>query len=74
MLGSEEGQVESLFSWPEMPFFHDKITSHNYGNICYVEQGHSQDLETGCPKLAIIKFWAGILFFKGEHNILRLKP
>ena len=36
-------------------------------------QGLSQDLETGCLKLAIVKFW-GILFFKGDHNNLRLQP
>ena len=36
-------------------------------------QGPSQDLETGCPKLEIIKY-LGILFFKGDHNILRLQP
>ena len=32
-------------------------------------QGLSQDLETGCPKFVIAKF-LGILFFKGDHNIL----
>ena len=31
------------------------------------------DFETGCPKLPIVKFW-GILFFRGEHTILRLRP
>ena len=31
-------------------------------------QGFSQDLETGCPKLAILTF-LGILIFKGDHNI-----
>ena len=35
-------------------------------------QGLSQVLETGCPKLAIVKFW-GIHIFKGEHNILRFQ-
>ena len=29
----------------------------------------SQDLETGCLKLAVVKFW-GIQIFKGDHNIL----
>ena len=28
-------------------------------------QGLSQDIENGCPELAIVK-----IFFKGEHNIL----
>ena len=32
-------------------------------------QGLSQDLETGCPKLAIIKI-VGVQIFKGDHNIL----
>ena len=32
-----------------------------------------QDLETGCPKLAIGKF-LGVLFIKGDYNILRLQP
>ena len=36
-------------------------------------QGLSQDLETGCPKLAIVKF-LGVQVFKGNHNILRLQP
>ena len=31
-----------------------------------------QDLETGYPKLAIVKFW-DILFFKEGPNILRLQ-
>ena len=35
-------------------------------------QGLRQDLETGCPKLAIAKF-LGIQIFKGDHNILRLQ-
>ena len=37
------------------------------------EQGLSQDLEIGCPKLAIVKFW-GIQTLKGDHNILRFRP
>ena len=39
----------------------------------YFDLGLSQDLETGCPKLIIVKFW-GVLFFKGGHNVLRLPP
>ena len=34
-------------------------------------QGLSQELETGCLKLAIVKLF-GIQFCKGDHNILRL--
>ena len=36
-------------------------------------QGLSQDLETGCLKLAIVKF-LGIQIFRGYHNILRFQP
>ena len=36
-------------------------------------QGLSQDLGTGCPKLAIVKF-LGVQMFKGDHNILRFQP
>ena len=36
-------------------------------------QGLSQNLETGCLKLAIAKF-LGIQIFKGEHNILIFLP
>ena len=38
-----------------------------------VLQGLSQDLDSGCPKLAIIEF-LGILFFNGNHNKLGLQP
>ena len=37
------------------------------------KQGLSQDLETGCLKLAIVKFW-GVQIVKGDHNILRFQP
>ena len=36
-------------------------------------QGISQDLETGCLKLAIVKF-LGVQIFRGYHNILRFQP
>ena len=36
-------------------------------------QGLSQELETGCLKLAIVKF-LGVRIFKGVHNILRFQP
>ena len=39
----------------------------------YHIQGLSQYLETGCPKLAIVKFW-GVQILKGDHNILRFQP
>ena len=35
-------------------------------------QGLSQDFETGCLKLTIVKYF-GFLFFKGGHNTLRLQ-
>ena len=34
------------------------------------EQGLSQDLETGCLKLAIVNFM-GVQMFKDDHNIVR---
>ena len=33
----------------------------------------SQDLETGCLKLAVVKF-LGVHIFKGDHNILIFQP
>ena len=36
-------------------------------------QGLSQDLETGCLKLAIKKL-LGIQIFEGDHNTLRFQP
>ena len=35
-------------------------------------QGLSQDLKTGCPKLAIVKY-LGVQIFK-DHNTFRFKP
>ena len=37
------------------------------------QQGLSQDLERGCLKLAIVKFW-GVHIFKGGHKILIFQP
>ena len=36
-------------------------------------QGLSQDLETGCPKLVVVKF-LGVQIFEGDNNILRFQP
>ena len=36
-------------------------------------QGPSQDLETGCQILAVVKF-LGVQIFKGDHYILRFQP
>ena len=33
----------------------------------------SQDLETGCLKLVVVKF-LGIQIFKGDHNLLIFQP
>ena len=38
-------------------------------NTFSCKQGRSQDLETRCPKLAIVKF-LGVQISKGYHNIL----
>ena len=35
------------------------------------EQGLSQDLETGCPNLPIVKF-LGVIFFKGDSEIISI--
>ena len=36
-------------------------------------QGLSQDLETGCPELVIVKY-LGVQLIKGDHNIFRFQP
>ena len=38
-----------------------------------VHQGLSQDSETGCLKLAIVKFM-GVQIFKVDYNILIFQP
>ena len=42
-------------------------------NSMLLNQGLSQDLETGCLKLAIVKY-LGVQNFKGDHNILIFQP
>ena len=49
------------------------IKSHTDRNSLPPSQGLSQDLETGCLKLAIVKF-LGIHICRGYHNILRFQP
>ena len=39
----------------------------------YMYQCLSQDLETGCLKLAVVKL-LGVQIFKGDHNILIFQP
>ena len=41
--------------------------------IYSTDQCLSQDLETGCLKLAVVKF-LGVQIFKGDHNILIFQP
>ena len=43
------------------------------GEKVFFRKGFSQDLETECQKLAILKL-LGVLFFKGDYKINRLKP
>ena len=48
-------------------------------NTVFCHEGHvymqclSQDFETGCLKLAVVKF-LGVQIFKGDHNILIFLP
>ena len=55
----------------------ENLTSYDWVSFCQMsgvwEQCLSQDLETGCLKLAVVKFW-GIQIFKGDHNILIFQP
>ena len=44
------------------------VNSRNAPNQCL-----SQDLKTGCLKLAVVKF-LGVHIFKGDHNILIFQP
>ena len=57
-------------AFPSEPFF--RLSS--FGIIHLADtQCLSQDLETGCLKLAVIKY-LGIQIFKGDHNILIFQP
>ena len=44
-----------------------------YSNGLQYDQCLSQDLETGCLKLAVVKF-LGVQTFKEDHNILIVQP
>ena len=48
------------------------LNFHNIFTVYSIHQGLRQDLETGCPKLPIVKF-LGMLFYKRDYNILRLQ-
>ena len=56
-------------SWSPLEYWMSKT----FIELHYRHQGLSQDFETGCLKLAIVKFW-GVQTFRGYHNILRLQP
>ena len=46
----------------------------SFDNILDIpDQCLSQDLETGCLKLAVVNF-LGVQIFKGDHNILIFQP
>ena len=48
------------------------LVPDHYQKELHPPEGLSQELETGCLKLAIVKFW-GVQIFKGGHNILRIQ-
>ena len=65
---------------PQLAFKSLHIYSHQSyfsGYICilsnHLDQRLSQDLEAGCLKLAVGKFW-GVQIFKGDHYILIFQP
>ena len=49
------------------------LQGHRSGVFVPVVHGLSLDLETGCPKLAIVEI-LGVQILKGDHNILRFQP
>ena len=51
----------------------DRISIHLIMCFCIWDQGLSQDLETGCLKLAVVKF-LGVQIIEEDHNILRFQP
>ena len=53
--------AESRTSTPNIA--HQTLKNHPSGQCL------SQDLETGCLKLAVVKF-LGVQIYKGDHNIL----
>ena len=76
--------VEVFFYWPEAVFWNfywpgaigSPLASSPAASLSllawFSQQGLSQDLETGCLKLAIVKF-LGVQMLKGDHNILRFQ-
>ena len=66
--------LHAVLRWNK-PLLHYSGTFYkeNSTSILTLQQGISQDLETGCLKLAIVKL-LGVQIFKGEHNILTFQP
>ena len=56
--------VRKNFFWSPTFLIHRPSCADKLGNGAV--QGLSQDLETGCPKLAIVKFWGVLFFDKGD--------
>ena len=52
-----------------LPTYHKKVGDIMQDLEDNMSQCLSQDLESGCLKLAVIKF-LGVQIFKGDHNIL----
>ena len=59
---------KKTFVFPKIIIFKYSNKSNKYCTQCL-----SQDLETGCQKLAVVKF-LGVQIFKGDHNILIFQP
>ena len=51
----------------------DQYYQAQWHSGCSAGQYLSQDLETGCLKLAVVKFWC-VQIFKEDHNILIFQP
>ena len=59
---------EGMESYLAISFTYSSLFVNDSGPQCL-----SQDLETGCLKLAVVKF-LGVQIFKGDHNVLIFKP
>ena len=52
----------------------NRTPKHDFMRLYFpLPQCLSQDVESGCLKLAVVKF-LGVQFFKGDHNILIFQP
>ena len=58
---------------PAVIFIHVHGDIMEYHLFHDINQCLSQDLETGCLKLAVVKF-LGVQIFKGDHNVLIFQP